>query len=67
GPKAVEYGFDVDFNENLADAMPFLNDILTTIDILLFLELSFLGFFLLLAAGLFIKYRPHSREQEAKL
>jgi GTPase SAR1 family protein len=67
GPKAVEYGFDVDFNENLVKAMPFLDDVFGSIDFLLFLELSLLSFFLLLAAGLFIKYRPRSKEQEAKL
>ncbi|MHA2232705.1 MAG: hypothetical protein ACXAB4_09455 [Candidatus Hodarchaeales archaeon] len=67
GPKAVEYGFDVNFNKNLADAMPFLDDILATFDIILFLEIGLLGLFLLIAASLFIKYRPHSKEREATL
>lgn len=67
GPKAVEYGFDVDFNENLVKAMPFLDDIFGSIDFLLLLEFSLLSFFLLLAAGLFIKYRPRFKEQETTL
>ncbi|MFQ5978549.1 MAG: hypothetical protein ACE5OZ_10520 [Candidatus Heimdallarchaeota archaeon] len=67
GPKAVEYGFDVNFNKNLAEAMPFLDDILGPFDILLLLEIGLLGLFLLVAASLLIKYRPHSKERKATL
>ncbi|MFX0115021.1 MAG: hypothetical protein ACFFB3_10780 [Candidatus Hodarchaeota archaeon] len=67
GPKAMEYGFEIDFNENLAEAMPFLDDLLGSVDFLLLLELGLLGFFILLATGLFIKYRPHFQERDTTL